>query len=64
VELTFLHQFQANQEFVDFKDDAVGTVRSVPSCTLDQADIWQPRTLKAEGKEGICSKEKIKGYCL
>lgn len=60
VELPLLHQFQANQEFIDFKDDAVGTIRSVPSRTLDQADIWQPRTLKAERKKKTLFKGKIK----
>lgn len=59
-ELPLLHQFQANQKFVDFEDDAIGTVWSVPSRTLDQADIWQPRTLNVERKEGIYSKKKQK----
>lgn len=53
VELPLLHQFQTNQKFVDLKDDAIGTVCPVPSRTLDQADIWQPRTLNVERKEGI-----------
>lgn len=49
-ELPLLHQLEADQKFVDFKDDAIGTVCPVPSRTLDQADIWQPRTLKVERK--------------
>ena len=61
VELPLLYQFQTNQKFVDFKDDAIGTVWSVPSCTLDQADIWHPRTLWVEREKGICLKKKKKG---